>query len=52
MGRVIQSPKQRVPVARQNGPRSNKNIEKKVLCIVGNAPDPQIKGGELKTQKH
>ena len=27
MGRVIRSPKQRAPVAQQNGPRSNKNFK-------------------------
>ena len=30
MGRVIPSPKQRVPVAPQNGPRSHKNFKKKI----------------------
>ena len=30
MGRVIQSPEQKVPVAPQNGPRSNKNFKKKL----------------------
>ena len=35
MGGVITSPKQRVPVAPQNGPRSNKNLKKKfgIFCI-------------------
>ena len=29
MGRVIRSPKQRAPVAPQNGPQSNKNLKEK-----------------------
>ena len=34
MGRLIWSPKQRVPVAPQNGPRSNKNFNKYIDLIT------------------
>ena len=34
MGRVIRSPKQRVPVAPQNGPRSNKKTKNKMMTVT------------------
>ena len=34
MGTVIQSPKQRVPIAPQNGPQSNKNFENETNIVL------------------
>ena len=44
MVRVIRSPKQRVPMAPQNGPRSNKTLIKKVFRVA-TAQEKQGKQG-------